>query len=49
MASRRMIVGDWSRLERENRESKQANEILRRVSSSIAAAGCPRRELDRQE
>ena len=34
-------------LERENRELKRANDILRKASAFFAAAGCPLRELDR--
>lgn len=34
-------------LERENRELKRANEILRKASVFFAAAGCPLRGLDR--
>jgi len=34
-------------LERENRELKRANEILRKASAFFAAAGYPLRELDR--
>jgi transposase len=34
-------------LERENRELRRANEILRKASAFFAAAGCPLRELDR--
>ena len=34
-------------LERENRELKRANDILRKASAFFAAAGRPLRELDR--
>jgi transposase len=34
-------------LERENRELKRANEMLRKASAFFAAAGRPFRELDR--
>jgi transposase len=42
--------GDADRLaalERENRELKRENVILRKASAFFAAAGCPLRELDR--